>query len=73
MYMVQMDKLHEGLLTQIAKAIATAMVKIDLPKDIDPEIKKSVALMQYYAADSERRLKKFCQDHPDNEKCKKGK
>lgn len=70
MYMDRIALLQENIFTQIAKIIASAMVKIDIPKDVDPEIKKSVALMQYYAADSERRLKKFCEDHPENKKCK---
>ena len=68
-------KLQENVFTQIAKLIATSMVKMNLSKamkDIehDPNIQASIESMKYHAAEAERMLKLLCKTNPDHAKCK---
>lgn len=66
---------RENVFTQIAKLLALAQIKKELPKAIDefndnPEMQASLESMKFHADRVEKLLKSICKDDPDYPKCK---
>lgn len=73
--MEQIKRLQENMFTQIAKLIASSLVKMKLDKAMrelsdDPNIQSSIQSMKYHAEAAQRALERICKDHPEHDGCK---